>query len=222
MTLAQLLGIAPGLTAVIGGGGKTTALLTLGRELACKGTVILCTTTKIYPFSGLPLSTGGTEALREALAQAPLVCAGVPGAEGKLSAPPAPMEALKALADYVLVEADGSRGLPVKAHLDHEPVIPQAADRILCLVGASAFGRPVREVVHRFEQFCALTGLPPEAPVTPAAVAKLLKSEDLGGDIFVNQSDVPGGLAGAAALAEELRRPLWAGALQKGEWRCLF
>lgn len=34
MTLSQLLDIRPGVTAVIGGGGKTTLLRTLGEELA--------------------------------------------------------------------------------------------------------------------------------------------------------------------------------------------
>ena len=33
MTLSQLLDIRPGVTAVIGGGGKTTLLRTLGEEL---------------------------------------------------------------------------------------------------------------------------------------------------------------------------------------------
>ena len=37
MALSELLDIQPGVTAVIGGGGKTTLLRTLGEELACKG-----------------------------------------------------------------------------------------------------------------------------------------------------------------------------------------
>ena len=45
MTLSQLLDIRPGVTAVIGGGGKTTLLRTLGEELAGQHPVLLCTTT---------------------------------------------------------------------------------------------------------------------------------------------------------------------------------
>ena len=52
--LAELLTIRPGVTAVIGGGGKTTLLRTLGEELAGQHTVLLCTTTKIFPFPDLP------------------------------------------------------------------------------------------------------------------------------------------------------------------------
>ena len=54
MKLAELLAIRPGVTAVIGGGGKTTLLRTLGEELAGQHTVLLCTTTKIFPLPDLP------------------------------------------------------------------------------------------------------------------------------------------------------------------------
>ena len=55
MVWTQALEIVPGVTAVIGGGGKTTLLRTLGGELAAAGhAVLLCTTTKIFPFPGIP------------------------------------------------------------------------------------------------------------------------------------------------------------------------
>lgn len=58
MELEKLLKIRPGVTAVIGGGGKTTLLRALGEELAGKGrSVLLCTTAKIFPFDGLPCVT---------------------------------------------------------------------------------------------------------------------------------------------------------------------
>ena len=78
MALAKLLGIRPGVTAVIGGGGKTTLLRTLGEELAAGGKqVLLCTTTKILPFPGLPCARTGEEleALRR---EHRLLCAGTP------------------------------------------------------------------------------------------------------------------------------------------------
>ena len=223
MHLWELLGIRPGLTALIGGGGKTTALRLLGEELAAAGRrVVLCTTTRIYPLPGVPLVTGGASEVAAALAEGNLVCAGTRAEGGKLAAPLPPMAELLALADCVLAEADGSRGLPLKAHLPHEPVLPPETGRTLCLVGASAFGRPVREAVHRPERFTALTGLGPEDAVTPAAAARLLAAEGLGDGVLVNQCDLPGGMEAAAALAAALKRPLWAGALERGEWTCLY
>ena len=43
MQIAPLLNIGRGVTALIGGGGKTTLLYTLTEELRKKGTVLLCT-----------------------------------------------------------------------------------------------------------------------------------------------------------------------------------
>lgn len=131
------------------------------------------------------------------------------------------MARLAALADYVLVEADGSRGLPVKAHLPHEPVIPPEARRTILLAGASAFFRPAGEAVHRPEQFCRLTGAAPTDPVRAENLASLILGEGLGDTIFINQAESGEALREACRLAALLPLPLFAGALQRGEWTCL-
>ncbi|MDE7262971.1 MAG: putative selenium-dependent hydroxylase accessory protein YqeC [Oscillospiraceae bacterium] len=216
MELCELLGVRPGVTAFIGGGGKTSMMYTLARELTSRGTVICATTTRIFPPSHLPVLE---RVDRETLERARCVCAGTPALEGKLAAPAQSMAELAVLADYVLVEADGSRGLPVKAHQSHEPVIPAEAGLTVVLVGASAFGRPVREVVHRMETFCRLTGLSQEAAVTPEAAAALLRAEALGDVVFVNQAETAP--AAARQLAEILGQKVFAGSLRRGEWICL-
>lgn len=176
MQLYERLGVPCGVTAVIGSGGKTTLLRTLSRELP--GTVILTTTTHILPFEGVPLLTAPPEdEVRAALTRSRVLCLGTPAAEGKLTAPSLPFSLLEQLADYVLVEADGSRRLPLKAHAPHEPVIPKEAGRVLCVVGARGFDRPIREAVHRPEQFCNLTGARLDEPVSPALAARALAAE---------------------------------------------
>lgn len=178
MQLYERLGVPCGVTAVIGSGGKTTLLSALSRELP--GTVILTTTTHILPFEGVPLLTAPTEdEVRTALARSRVLCLGTPAAEGKLTAPSLPFSLLEQLADYVLVEADGSRRLPLKAHAPHEPVIPPEAKRVLCVVGARGFGRPIREAVHRPEVFCALTGSKPGNTASPENVMQALAAEGL-------------------------------------------
>ena len=47
MDFFRLLGVRPGMTALIGAGGKTTLLRRLGEELAEGHRVLLCTTTKM-------------------------------------------------------------------------------------------------------------------------------------------------------------------------------
>ena len=51
--LASALRIEPGITAIIGSGGKSTLLKTLGLELMrAGGRVLLCTTTHMFPVAG--------------------------------------------------------------------------------------------------------------------------------------------------------------------------
>ena len=143
-------------------------------------------------------------ALEQALTAHRVVCAGTPGRDGKLTAPSLPMAALAALADYVLVEADGSRRLPLKAHGPREPVLPPERRQTICVVGASGFGRPAAEAVHRPEHFCALTGAAPETAVTPALVAAALAAERLADTVLLNQVEGPARQADAAAFARAL------------------
>lgn len=218
MRLARLLDIGPGVTAVIGGGGKTTLLRTLGEELARDHTVLLCTTTKIMPFSGLPCAVTAPEldVLRK---QHRLICAGtpVPGSE-KLTAPPVCMKDLEKWFDYILVEADGAARRPLKAHAPHEPVIPEAAGQTVCVVGASGFGRPISEAAHRPALYAALAGVPETAAATVETEAAVLKAEALHQKVYVNQVEDVHGLEAAKELAALLDCPVLAGSLQRREY----
>lgn len=219
MGLAELLDVRPGLTAVIGSGGKTTLLRVLGEELAERGCrVILTTTTKIFPFPGVKTLTALTEAeLAAALAENRLVCAGAPfGDTGKLTVPELPMEHMAQLADYVLVEADGSARLPLKAHEAHEPAIPAGANQTICVVGLSGFGKAIREAAHRPERFAQLAGVTVEAAATPELVARVLQAEALADRYVFNQAEEVERWAWARRCGELLGRPWTAAALQRG------
>lgn len=190
MGLAELLGAGRGVTSVIGSGGKTSLLAALARELP--GTVVLTTTTHILPFAGVPLVTSAdADDVRAALAGSRVVCVGSQAEKnGKLAAPELDMDVLAALADHVLVEADGSRRLPLKAHAPWEPVIPACSERTVLVLGASGLDHPVREVVHRPERFCELAGCAPDDPATPELVARVANAEALADVALVNQADV--------------------------------
>lgn len=214
MEWTRILDIRPGVTAVIGGGGKTTLLRTLGEELAAEGgRVLLCTTTKILPFAGLPCVTE-PDALDAAAEKSRLLCAGTLLENGKLAAPAVPMAALAARFDYVLAEADGAAHRPMKAHAPHEPVIPAAANQTICVVGASGFGQPVRIAAHRPERFAALAGVSEEAAITPEMAAAVLLAEGLHTRVLVNQAETAP--EWAKALVKLLGCPAAAGSLMQG------
>ncbi len=220
MELCDLLSIKNGVTALIGSGGKTTMLSVLAGELIRRGTVVVCTTTHMFP-PALPLLTAPAEAALARLLQTErCVCVGTPGPDGKLAAPALPFSALAATADYVLAEADGARELPIKAHEPHEPVVPAGARAIL-VVGASGFGRPIAEAVHRPEVYCRLSGADPGDRVTPENLTAVLTAEGLAGTIFINQCDTARGCEQAGRLAALLNVPVYAGALEKRVWTCV-
>lgn len=212
MGLAELLGAGRGVTSVIGSGGKTSLLATLARELP--GTVVLTTTTHILPFAGVPLVTSANAGdVIAALAGSRVVCVGSQAEkDGKLVAPELGMDVLAALADHVLVEADGSRRLPLKAHAPWEPVIPACSERTVLVLGASGLGRPVRAVVHRPERFCELADCAPDDPATPELVARVANAEALADVALVNQADVAAGAA--CELAVLLDIPAFVGSVQ--------
>lgn len=216
MQISPLLNIGRGVSVLIGGGGKTTLLHTLADELRKKGSVILCTSTHIRVPETYPLVTGGADALSAALNESAVVCAGTPAEDGKLTAPPVPFEELAARADYVLVEADGARGLPLKAHVSHEPVIPANAQRVVLVVGADGFGKPVREVCHRPELYAALAGVGVDDAVTPELAARVVAAEGFGDRVYVNKVESAADYAAAEEFAGRLALPVVLGSLHKG------
>lgn len=199
--------------AVIGSGGKTTLLRALAQRLP--GTVVLTTSTHMYPFPGMPMVDAGgvgtpenrrrvTGELRAALADSRVVCLGKRLSSGKLSGPSevVPFGALLSLADYVVVEADGSAGRPLKAHRPSEPVIPACATMTVGVVGASGLGMPVSRACHCPDLFCALAGCGPDAPVRPEHVAAVVNREALADCWLVNQVDALPDPDQARALCE--------------------
>ena len=214
VALAEALGVRPGVTSVIGSGGKTSLLAALASELP--GTVILTTTTHILPFEGIfTFTMQGMYGLAEKLAESRVVCVGSQAEKnGKLVAPELGIDVLATLADYVIVEADGARRLPLKAHATWEPVIPACSNRTIVVFGASGLGHPVREKIHRPELFCELTGCAPNDLATPELVARAANAEALADVALVNQSDVAP--EQARELAALLAIPAFVGSVRDG------
>lgn len=209
MGFVEALHISKGITAIIGSGGKTSLMLALARELS--SSVILCTSTRIYPPEGIPVLDGICHRVDG------ICCVGTPAEHGKLGSPLQDFRDLAQYADYVLVEADGSKHLPLKAHASYEPVIPEGCGRVVLVVGASGMGKAVAEAVHRPHIFTALTGAD---LATPETVALGIEKENLGDVIFINHADQAP--QQARALGALLQKPCCIGSVKKGEIQCLY
>ena len=222
MQIAPLLQIGRGVTALIGGGGKTTLMYTLAEELKSRGKVIICTSTKIkLPEQYTTLFDASEDDVRAALQTHDILCVAEKSAEDKLCAPKLPFEALAQLAPYVIVEADGAKRLPLKAHASHEPVIPAAAQRVVTVIGIDGIGKRIAETCHRPTLYAQIAGVSEDDIVTPEIAARVVNAEGWGDRVYINKVESAEAYDAALALAKEFTCPVISGSLHKEVYTCL-
>jgi molybdenum cofactor cytidylyltransferase len=163
--LADALGVAGAeVVALVGGGGKTTAMFRLAREAVENGgRAITTTTTRIFAaqIALAPAHSRAADATRESVSAALATYRHVlvigPNDPGTGKADGVCLELFRSLRawfpDACLVnEADGSRMRPFKAPAAREPVIPVETTLVVPVVGADVFGRTLDpDHVHRPE-----------------------------------------------------------------------
>lgn len=193
----------PRIIAVVGAGGKTSAVKTLAAELAAAGkTAVITTTTKMHPPEDRRLLCEDTEAVQARLRTANPVWAGIYYNEYKIEGLPEPISALAAVADHVLIEADGAKRLPLKMiDAAYEPVIPPETDAVVAVAGLDAIGKPVGATVHRPELACSALGCAMDHIVTPADAARLLRICYDPRYVILNKADTPRETAMAGEIA---------------------
>lgn len=201
-TLRHALDVRTGeCIAFVGAGGKTTLGYRLLQELAAAGErAVFTTTTHIWePQHGsvnclIDMADGGEASLTQARTSAswrsaailgPVVGApneaAVPGAfwptqqTKRRGLDAAQICAMRRPGETWIVEADGARGLRIKAPAANEPVVPECADVLAVLCCLDALGRPLDDrTAHRADRIAALTGCMPGAMITPPTIVSLL------------------------------------------------
>ncbi|MCC8057516.1 selenium cofactor biosynthesis protein YqeC [Cloacibacillus sp.] len=164
------------LAAITGGGGKTSLLYGLGRELAASRRALLTTTTKIFrptPGECRDLFVGPARlclSFLEAMPHASLLTAASGESGGKLLGyTPEEIERLADCGAAVIAECDGSRGRPLKFYEAWEPPVPQGCGCLFAVAGAGALGeRADKERIFRAGKFRALHNIAEGAKITAA------------------------------------------------------
>jgi molybdenum cofactor cytidylyltransferase len=188
LTLAEALDMAADeVVALVGGGGKTSAMFRLARDVVEKGgSAITTTTTRIFAaqIALAPAHVPAADATRERVSDAlaahrhVLVIGDTNPKDGKADG--VSLDLFRRLRAWfpgvcILNEADGSRMRPFKAPAAHEPVIPVETTLVVPVVGADIFGKPLdADHVHRPELVSALSGAPLGTTITPEIVARVL------------------------------------------------
>lgn len=173
---------------LVGAGGKTSLMLRLASGCFDRGWRVLVTTsTRMFDWQlqgcgKLILEPDGGKLigrLEADLAGSRVVAAGAGLTDdGKVVG--LNIEALDAiyeagLFDSVLVEADGSRGRPLKAPASHEPAVPTRATCVVAVIGAEVLGSPLSEqYVHRHCLAAELAGQEIGSAITGSTILKLV------------------------------------------------
>lgn len=225
-----------GVVSLVGAGGKTSLLFRLAHEFSkdCN-TVLTTTTTKIlmprkdqsvHVVQGLSASSILTQA-KDRLIDHHHVTAvsGLLSSQGKLAGlKPDVVDRLwkSGIFQWILVEADGAAGRPLKAPAAHEPVIPGSCTHAIGIVGLGVLSKPLEESwVFRPEIFSDLTGLQRGRIISEEAVADLIVhplglmkgvSRESTGFIFLNQADGPENVKTARRICEILKKRKFKGA----------
>lgn len=160
--------------AVVGAGGKTTLIRRYAAESISRGLKVFVTTsTHMYIEEDTLLTDDADEIIRE-LNKKHYVMAGIREGE-KIK--PLSMETYHkvcAKADVVLIEADGSKHMPIKFPGEGEPVIYDNVDEIIVVYGIHALNKRAREVCHRLELVKKCLDITDDTLITEEHMQKLV------------------------------------------------
>lgn len=159
---------------VVGSGGKTTLIQKLAAQYRSQGKTVLVTTSTHMFIQEDTLLTDDADTIVHALKEKGYAMAGIPEGAKIKALSRETFDAVSSFADVVLVEADGSKHLPLKYPNATEPVIPENTDEILVVCGLNAIGQPAKDVCHRLELVKACLGIEDETVITPAHVQTLV------------------------------------------------
>ena len=191
-SLAGAIGLSGrGVVSLIGAGGKTSLMFKLAKELAGAGfSVLTTTTTRIFfpdkeqsPHTVVAASDdellAGITTAKESFAH---FCAGTKEDQksGKLiGLRPETVDRIwkEGLFDVIIVEADGSKQLPLKASADHEPVLPVSTSHLAHVTGLDAMGQTIEKAVQRPELFMVQWDLEPGTILTESHLANSILRE---------------------------------------------
>jgi molybdenum cofactor cytidylyltransferase len=170
--------------ALVGAGGKTTALFQVARQL--DPPVLVTTTTHLgvwqLALADRHIVIGGGGDIAGGLGQLSpemILITGKIHRDRAAGLNGRSLVLLCKLADRgrlpILIEADGAKRRPLKAPADHEPVIPPFSTDVVVCAGLSAIGRALSpRWIHRADLFSELSGLPIGANITAAAIARVM------------------------------------------------
>ena len=203
--------------AFTGGGGKTSLIFGLAEKFSGQGKRVIVTTTTHMaweperPFAEAEDVSGVCRLIEQ---YGYVIAAHHKAGQPKISGPEKEiLEKLPGFCDLLLVEADGSKRLPLKVPAQWEPVIPEIADIVVGVIGLDCLGKKIADTAHRPEDVAGFLGENVEDIVTwenvaKIAVAKTGLQKGVGKRrflVYLNKADVLESLDPAEKIVERCR-----------------
>lgn len=182
-----------GVISLAGGGGKTSLMFRLARELSGRGDPVLSTTTTKIHVPSLKQSpvvviSGSADGLvktaRSILRRNRHISAGrrLIHFQNKLKGfAPETIDTIwrSGVFRWIVVEADGAAGRPLKAPAPYEPVFPECTKWVIGVVGLEAVGKPLTERwAFRSQLVSKITGLAPGEVIKESDVVDIFLSRE--------------------------------------------
>lgn len=193
MSIYKVLGIdidKGQILSFIGGGGKTTTIFELAKEfISLNKKVLISTTTKIFTPSKEEYTYFFLKDIYKGFnpLNATITILGLDMKNGKLNGiSPEKIDEIfsRNIFDIILIEADGSKGKPIKAPGNHEPVIPMTSTKTIGVIGLDSLGKIIDEnTVHRPELLQKIAGK--SLTIDEETIAKLVLDKN---GLFKNAS----------------------------------
>ena len=162
--------------AIVGAGGKTTLVHKLAKEYMDKGLKVLVTTTTHMYKEKNTLADASVDEMVDCLNRNHYCMAGSSAGDNKIKALPEDVyNRLCSEADVVIVEADGSKHMPLKYPEPWEPVIPFNTDKIIIVAGLHGLGMKCKDAVHRYELAAENLDMDENTIIEPVHIEKLIR-----------------------------------------------
>ncbi len=137
---------------VIGSGGKTSYIKELKDQYIKENKTVLITTTTHMKIEEDTLVDADYERIMSKISEKGFCHAGSMADEDKICALDNNLfNRLKKSVDVILIEADGSKQLPLKFPNENEPVVDFDTDEIVFITNLKGLNCKVKDVVHRYE-----------------------------------------------------------------------
>lgn len=164
----------------VGGGGKTTSMYNLANELKSFGKkVIVTTTTHMHMPLDCIIFDDNIDFIKQSLNMKMLITVGAKSKNNKISSIDEKIaNELINICDFLLVESDGSRMLPLKAPADYEPVLLKNTSLLIGVAGIDSVFNPISIICHRPEIVSKVLNVDLGHIITPSDIAYLLSSKD--------------------------------------------